>query len=332
MSLISGKFPQVRMRRLRSNPKIQTLIRETSLDVRDFILPLFIHFAEGIKKPITSMPSHFQIGAHHLVDEIKKIEDLGILGVILFGIPQQKDPEGKAALSSQGVIQNAIAIIKRIAPNLLVISDLCFCEYTDHGHCGVISNCTGQFDVDNDLTLTLLTEQAISHAKAGADIIAPSGMMDGMVQAIRQGLDAVGYQHLPILSYAVKYCSALYAPFREAAESSPQLGNRKTYQMDPANANEALKEAALDLEEGADMLIVKPAHAYLDVIFRVKQQFPHVPLGAYHVSGEYAMIKAAAREGWLCEKTVALEIVTGIKRAGADFIITYFAKELASWL
>lgn len=332
MSLNIGKFPQVRMRRLRSHPSIQALIRETDLQVKDLVLPLFIRDGSGHKTPIKSMPGHFQISTDFLADEIQEIEELGIPAVILFGIPAQKDPEGKCSLHSQGVIQNAIGVIKDLAPDLLVISDLCFCEYTDHGHCGVISERTGQLDVDNDLTLNMLIQQAVSHAEAGADIIAPSGMMDGMVQAIRSGLDDAGYEYLPILSYAVKYCSSLYGPFREAAEGAPTFGNRKTYQMDPANAKEALREASLDLQEGADMLMVKPAHAYLDVIYQVKQQFPHVPLGAYHVSGEYAMIKAAAQQGWIDEKNVALEVLTSIKRAGADFIITYYAKDVAYWL
>ncbi|MBA2654346.1 MAG: porphobilinogen synthase [Gammaproteobacteria bacterium] len=329
---MSANFPQSRMRRLRSHPRIQDLIRETELQVNDLIFPLFIHHGEGIKNPISSMPGIFQISNDYLAAEIAEIESLGIPGVILFGIPEEKDPEGLCSLDSQGLIQTAIRTIKNVAPQLLVISDLCLCEYTDHGHCGVVSDRTGPLDVDNDLTLDILVKQAISHAEAGADIIAPSGMIDGMVQAIRKALDQAGYEYLPILSYAIKYCSSLYGPFREAAQGAPQFGNRRTYQMDPANGREALREASLDLHEGADMLMVKPAHAYLDVIWQVKQKFPEVPLGAYHVSGEYAMIKAAAQNKWLDEKKVALEILTGIKRAGADFIITYFAKEMAYWL
>lgn len=327
-----GNFPQIRMRRLRSHPKIQDLIRETQLQVTDLIQPLFIHHGENVKNHIASMPGQFQLSLDHLPDAIREIEALGIPGIILFGIPELKDSEGKCAIDPQGIIQNAIRKIKAIAPDLLVISDLCFCEYTDHGHCGVISDKTGQPDVDNDLTLKILVQQAISHAQAGADVIAPSGMIDGMVQVIRQGLDNHGFEHIPILSYAVKYCSALYGPFREAAQGAPQFGNRRSYQMDPANAQEALREAALDVQEGADMLMVKPAHAYLDVISQVKQKFPHVPLAAYHVSGEFAMIKAAAQNGWIDEKRVALEILTAIKRAGADFIITYYAREVADWL
>ncbi len=330
--MVSGHFPQVRMRRLRSHPKIRDLIRETQLQVNDLILPLFIYHGEGNKRPIVSMPGHFQMSVDYLAEEIREIESLGIPGVLLFGIPKEKDSEGSGSFDPQGIIQNAIGTIKDISPNLLVISDLCFCEYTDHGHCGVISERAGQMDVDNDYTLKLLARQAVSHAKAGVDVIAPSGMIDGMVQAIRQGLDGAGYEHLPILSYAIKYCSSLYGPFREAAEGAPKFGNRQSYQMDFANAKEALREASLDLQEGADMLMVKPAHTYLDVILRVKKLFPHIPLGAYHVSGEYAMIKAAAAQGWLDEKQVALEVLTGIKRAGADFIISYYAKEIAYWL
>lgn len=331
MPAITAAFPKTRMRRLRSHPRVQDLIRETKLQVSDLVQPLFIRHGENLKKPIASMPGQYQLTIDHLADAVKEIEALGVPGIILFGIPETKDPEGLCSMNSQGVIQNAISVIKNVTPDLLVISDLCLCEYTDHGHCGVVSERTGQVDVDNDLTLELLANQAISHAEAGADIIAPSGMIDGMVQAIRSGLDRTGYEYLPILSYAVKYCSSLYGPFREAAEGAPRFGNRRTYQMDLANAQEAIRESSLDLQEGADMLMVKPAHAYLDVIHRVKQAFPQVPLGAYHVSGEFAMIKAAAAEGWIDEKRVALEVLTGIRRAGADFIISYYAKEVASW-
>jgi porphobilinogen synthase len=313
MSLASGIFPNVRMRRLRGKPKLQNLIRETHLDIKDVILPLFIRHGDGVKKPIDSMPGQFQISIDQLSDEIKEIERLGIPGVLLFGIPAEKDAIGKCALESDGIIQTAIKTIKTIAPELLVITDLCFCEYTDHGHCGVISEKTGKPDLDNDQTLKYLGQQAVSHAKAGADIIAPSGMLDGMVQAIRQELNVAGFEHLPILSYAVKYCSALYGPFRDAAEGAPKFGNRQTYQMDIGNAKEALQECALDLQEGADMLMVKPGHTYLDIISQVKQNFPHVPLGAYHVSGEFAMIKAAAEKNWINEKEVAMEILTSIK-------------------
>lgn len=329
---MQANFPKSRLRRLRMNSTIQKLIRETELRVHDVILPLFIRYGENIKIPISSMPGHYQLSLDNLVDEVREIEDLGIPGVILFGIPESKDSQGLSALNSQGIIQTAIGTIKDIAPDLLVISDLCFCEYTDHGHCGVVSDRTGQLDVDNDASLELLAQQAVSHAEAGADIIAPSGMLDGMVQAIRTELDNNGFEYIPILSYAVKYCSSLYGPFREAAEGAPKFGNRASYQMDPANVHEALREAALDLQEGADMLMVKPAHAYLDVIARVKQHFQQIPLAAYHVSGEFAMIKAAAQQGWIDERKVAIEVLTAIKRAGADFIITYYAKELSYWL
>lgn len=332
MSLSNGIFPQVRMRRLRANPKLQELIRQTELNLNDVILPLFVRYGKEVKNPISSMPGHYQLSIDKLTDEIKEIEKLGIPGVLLFGIPEKKDQQGKIALDPNGIIQTAVKTIKDISPNLLVITDVCFCEYTEHGHCGVISEKSGKWDVDNDQTLENLAAQAVSHAQAGADIVAPSCMMDGMVRAIRNGLNAAGFEHLPILSYAVKYCSALYGPFREAAEGAPKFGNRQTYQMDFANTKEALRECALDIEEGADMLMIKPGHAYLDIIYQVKQQFPHIPLSAYHVSGEYAMIKAAAEKNWINERAVATEILTSIKRAGADFIFTYFAKDLARWL
>lgn len=326
-------FPTTRLRRLRYHPKLRDLIRETTLDVNDLILPLFIHHGEDVCHPIASMPGHYQLSVDQLPEEIEEILALGIPGVILFGIPEYKDSLGSESYSDEGIIQTAISRIKDLAPELLVISDVCFCEYTDHGHCGVISEKTGQPDVDNDATLALLAQQAVSHANAGADVIAPSGMQDGMVAAIRAALDAEGFEAIPILSYAVKYCSALYGPFRQASgDSAPRFGDRRSYQMDPANGFEALREVALDLQEGADMLMVKPAATYLDVIYRVKQAHPNVPLGAYHVSGEYAMVKAAAEKGWLDEERAALEVLTAIKRAGADFIITYFAKDVARWL
>jgi porphobilinogen synthase len=273
------------------------------------------------------MPGHFQLSLDYLPAEIEEIKQLNIPAVILFGLPSKKDPMGSSALDDNGIIQQAIKLIKKIAPELLVITDLCFCEYTDHGHCGVI-NLDNQ-TVDNDKTLELLGKQAVSHARAGADIIAPSGMMDGMVKTIRAALDENHFQDIPILSYAVKYASAFYGPFRVAAEGAPQFGDRKTYQMNPANANEALREAALDVAEGADMLMVKPAQNYLDMIYRVKQSFPSLPMCAYQVSGEFAMIKAAGEKNWIDEKAVMMESLLAIKRAGADFIITYFAKEFA---
>lgn len=326
-------FPTTRLRRLRHHPKLRDVIRETTLTVNDMILPLFIHHGDDVKNPISSMPGHYQLSVDNLEAEIEEILKLGIPGVLLFGIPAHKDSVGSDSYSDAGVIQTAIGAIKDLAPDLLVISDVCFCEYTDHGHCGVINEKTGRADVDNDATLELLAQQAISHANAGADIIAPSGMIDGMVGAIRTALDGEGFEAIPILSYAVKYCSALYGPFRQASgDSAPRFGDRKTYQMDPANGNEALREAELDLIEGADMLMVKPASLYLDIIHRVKQAHPGVPLGAYHVSGEFAMIKAAAENGWIDEKRATLETLTAIKRAGADFIINYFAKDVATWL
>lgn len=321
-----------RMRRLRGSPQLRELVKETRLCPQDFVLPLFIHHGQGVSRPIGSLPGHSQISVDQLKPELKEIQALGIPAVILFGIPEQKDAHGSDSYSPNGVIQTAVRAIKDQAPELLVITDVCFCEYTDHGHCGVIHEQQHGWDVHNDATLELLVKQTLSHAEAGADVLAPSGMMDGMVSVMRQALDSNGYSQLPILSYAVKYCSALYGAFREAAECTPQFGNRSSYQMDPANSNEALREAELDVEEGADMLMVKPASNYLDVIYRIKTQFPELPLGGYHVSGEYAMLKAAGERGWLDEKAAALEILTGIKRAGADFMITYYAKEASRWL
>lgn len=306
-------------------------MRETELNIKDLVCPLFIKGRKGGKAAIPSMPGYYQVPLDLLQEEIKEIEGLGITTIILFGVPPNKDPFGSDSYSDCGIIQEAIGIIKRMNSSLLVISDICFCEYTDHGHCGILTEKTGRVDVDNDETLAYLVKQAVSHAKAGADVIAPSGMIDGMVRAIRQGLDDHGFEHLPILSYSVKYNSALYGPFRAAAEAAPSFGDRSTHMMDVANANEALREVKLDVDEGADMLMVKPAHTYLDIICRVKQAHPNIPLGAYHVSGEYSMIKAAAANGWIDEKRVALEVLQSIRRAGADFIITYFAKDFARW-
>ncbi len=320
--------PAVRLRRLRTHPRLRDLICEHRLHVNDFVLPLFIKEGNNIQLPISSMPGHYQLSVDRLAQEIDQIVALGIPAVILFGIPGYKDASGSEALQHDSIIAKATRAIKKRAPELLVITDLCFCEYTDHGHCGVIEN----KDVDNDKTLALLTQQALVHANAGADVIAPSGMMDGMIAALRHGLDQAGFSHLPILSYAVKYASSFYGPFREAAEGAPQFGDRKTYQMNPANAQMGLREAELDVQQGADMLMVKPAQAYLDVICRVKQTFPQIPLSAYQVSGEFAMIKAAAAKGWIDEQAVMLESLLAIKRAGADFIITYFAKEAARTL
>ncbi len=327
-----SQFPNLRMRRRRYDERVRQLVRETRLSVSDFVLPLFIKHGEGVRCPIASMPGHCQWSLDQLPQEIDAITARGIDKVLLFGIPEHKDERGSHSLSDTGIIQQAIRTIKEVAPQLLIISDVCFCEYTSHGHCGVLNNTDGTGDVDNDATIELLGQQAVSLAKAGTNIIAPSANMDGMVQAIRNALDDASFENTPIMSYAVKYASAFYGPFRDAAEGAPQFGCRKTYQMDVANGNEALLEATLDVKEGADMFIVKPAHTYLDIIHQVKQHFPSMPLGAYHVSGEYAMIKAAAEKGWLDEKTAMLEALTAIKRAGADFIITYAAKEVAESL
>jgi porphobilinogen synthase len=322
----------MKLRRLREHSKLRDLIRETTLSVNDVVLPLFIKEGLDQKSPISAMPGHFQLSLNDLRAEIEEVLSLGIPAVLLFGIPQEKDATGISACHDDGIVQKAIKEIKKIAAELLVITDLCFCEYTDHGHCGPLKKMGDKWIVDNDETLALLAKQAQSHAKAGADVIAPSGMIDGMVAAIRHGLDDANYQHIPILSYSAKYCSSLYAPFREAAESAPGFGDRRGYQMDVANAAEALREAVLDVVEGADMLMVKPAGTYLDIIYRVKQAHPHIPLAAYQVSGEFSMIKAAAMNGWLDERKVALESLVAIKRAGADFILTYFAKDLARWV
>jgi porphobilinogen synthase len=308
------------------------MVRETELNPKDFILPLFVRHGENQRVPIGSMPGHAQLTVDLLPDEVAEIESLGIPAVILFGIPEQKDSVGSDAYDDSGIVQQAIRAIKQSGSKLLVITDVCFCEFTDHGHCGIVNERHGTVDVDNDATLDILAKEALSHAQAGADVVAPSGMMDGMIAAIRGGLDGAGFENIPLLSYAAKYSSAFYGPFREAAESTPQFGDRRTYQMDPANAAEALREVALDLAEGADMLMVKPALSYLDIVRRVKDAHPEVPLAAYNVSGEYAMVKAAAAAGWVDEQRIALEILTSIKRAGADMILTYFAKDASRWL
>jgi len=288
---------------------------------------MFVCPGSNVRQEVNSMPGVFQQSADKIVEDCRDVESLGISGVILFGLPETKDPRGASSLQKAGVVQRAIEAIRKAKLNLVVSTDVCLCEYTDHGHCGVIEN----GEVANDATLEILAEQSLSHARAGADIVAPSDMMDGRVAAIRKKLDANNFQDLPILSYAAKYCSGFYGPFREAADSAPQFGDRRSYQMDPANAREALKEVALDLEEGADMIMVKPALPYLDIITRVRQEFS-VPVAAYNVSGEYSMVKAAAQNGWLDEKRAALEILTGIQRAGADIILTYHAKDAARWL
>jgi porphobilinogen synthase len=314
------------------HPRLRDLVRETSLSPHDFIVPLFVRPGKQQRVPIVSMPGQFQLSVDQLAAEIREIESLGIPGVILFGIPEHKDAQGSDAWSDTGIVQQALAAIRETGTSLLISADVCLCEFTDHGHCGVINQSTGRTDVDNDATLELLAKEAISFARAGADLIAPSGMMDGMIQSLRKALDGAGFSHLPIMSYAAKYASGFYGPFREAAESTPQFGDRRTYQMDPANGKEALREVALDVAEGADLLMVKPALSYLDVISRVKQAHPEVPLAAYNVSGEYAMVKAAAAQGWIDEQRVTLEILTSIKRAGADMILTYHAREACQWL
>lgn len=319
--------PHPRLRRLRSSPQIRNLVRETHLSRDDFVLPLFAIAGKNIQNPISSMPGHFQLSVEHLAEKAKQAWDRGIQAIILFGIPAQKDAEGSDATSNEGIIAQALHAIKDKTPDLYVITDVCFCEYTDHGHCGPIKN----GDVDNDATLELLARQALVHARHGADMVAPSGMMDGMVGAIREALDEEGFSHIPIMSYAAKYASGFYGPFREAAQSSPKFGNRSTYQMDPANADEAMREVALDIDEGADIVMVKPAMSYLDIIYRVKNEF-RLPTAAYQVSGEFAMIKAAAERGWIDHDRIVRETLTSIKRAGADVIISYFAMEIADKL
>jgi porphobilinogen synthase len=326
-------FPTTRLRRLRYHPAVRQLVRETRLVPANLVLPLFVRPGRGVQQEISAMPGNSQLSPDLLAAEARQAAELGLGGVILFGIPAQKDALGSDATSESGIITQGIRAAKEAAPNLLVITDLCFCEYTDHGHCGPLTEATGRIDVDNDATLDLLAQQAVVHARAGADVIAPSGMMDGMVGAIRRGLDAAGFAHVPILSYAAKYASAFYGPFREAAESTPQFGDRRSYQMDPAaGPGQALREIELDLAEGADMIMVKPALAYLDIIRQTRDHFPGVPLAAYNVSGEFSMVKAAAQRGWIDEKAVALEILTAIRRAGATTILTYWAKDAARWL
>jgi len=320
-------FPTHRPRRLRRSEALRGLIRETRLSTSGLIYPMFVCPGNKVRQEVSSMPGIHQQSADQIVEECREVESLGIPAVILFGLPETKDPRGASSLDAHGVVQRAIEGIRKAKLQLLVLTDVCLCEYTDHGHCGVIES----GEVANDPTLEILAQQALSHARAGADIVAPSDMMDGRVGAIRELLDKNKFENVAILSYAAKYCSGFYGPFREAAQSAPQFGDRRSYQMDPANAREALKEVRLDLEEGADMVMVKPALPYLDVIWRVREAFD-VPVGAYNVSGEYAMVKAAARNGWLDEKRVVLEILTGIQRAGADHILTYHAKDAARWL
>ena len=320
-------FPLHRPRRLRRTEKLRGLVRETRLTTTGFIYPMFVCPGSNVRREVGSMPGIFQQSADQIVEECREVESLGIPGVILFGLPETKDPKGKSSLASDGVVQRAIEGIKKAKLDLLVITDVCLCEYTDHGHCGVLDGS----EIANDPTLEILSEQALSHARAGADMVAPSDMMDGRVGAIRKKLDGHKFENVPIMAYAAKYCSGFYGPFREAAQSAPQFGDRRSYQMDPANAREALKEVALDLDEGADIIMVKPAMAYLDVVAAAAEISP-VPVAAYQVSGEYAMIRDAAANGWVDERAAALESLTGIRRAGADIVLTYWAAEAAAWL
>lgn len=320
-------FPQYRPRRLRRSENLRRMVRETRLSPDMFIYPLFVRAGRGIRQAVPSMPGIFQFSLDTVVEEAREAGDLGIPAVILFGLPQHKDERGSEAYASHGVVQEAVRAIKDCCPDLVVITDVCLCEYTSHGHCGVLRG----HEVDNDATLEILARIAVSHAQAGADMVAPSDMMDGRIGAIRQRLDEGGFPHTAIMAYSAKYCSAFYGPFREAAESAPQFGDRRSYQMDPPNAREALREIQLDLHEGADIIMVKPALAYLDIIRRVRDEFDW-PVAAYNVSGEYAMIKAAAANGWLDEQRVMMEVLTAIHRAGADLIITYFAKDAARLL
>lgn len=333
------RFPITRLRRLRSSAALRSMVRETELNARDFIYPMFIKPGTGPVSEIRSMPGVYQWTVDALRAEIEEIARLDIPSVVLFGIPSEKDPIGKENFDPQGIVQQAIRAIKKSVPEMIVITDVCMCEYTDHGHCGLIN--TGsplpnqnlpEGYVMNDPTLEILGKVAVSHAEAGADIVAPSGMMDGMVAAIRSALDEAQFDNIPILSYSVKYASSFYGPFRDAAESPPRFGDRKSHQMDPANVREAVREAGVDIAEGADMLMVKPALPYLDVIYRVRETYPELPLAAYNVSGEYAMLKAAAMNGWIDERSAVLEALTSIKRAGADLILTYHAKDAARWL
>jgi porphobilinogen synthase len=336
----AATYPTARPRRLRINPQMRAMVRETELDPGDFIYPLFVTHGRGVRAPIASMPGIANLSVDQLAGEVGELQQLGVPAVLLFGIPAEKDPVGLENFAPDGIVQQAIHAIKDAQPEMLVFTDVCLCEYTDHGHCGLL-NVGGANRPDprlpegyvlNDATLEILARVAVSHAEAGADIVAPSGMIDGMVAAIRAGLDESGFAQKAILSYSTKYASAFYGPFRDAAQGAPKFGDRRSHQMDPGNVREALRETALDVAEGADMLMVKPALAYLDVIRAVRAQFPELPLAAYNVSGEYAMVKAASANGWIDEERATLEVLTGIKRAGADVIITYHAKEAARWL
>jgi porphobilinogen synthase len=318
-----------RPRRLRRTPSLRDLVRETRLAPDDLVFPFFVVPGEGVRNAIPSMPGIAQVSVDALAAEARELGSLGIKAVLLFGIPSAKDALGLESFAEDGVVQQAIRVLKDASPELVVLTDVCLCEYTDHGHCGLLD---AEGEVLNDETLEILGRIAVSHGEPGADVVAPSGMIDGMVGAIRSALDDAGLERVAILSYAVKYASALYGPFRDAAEGAPQFGDRRSHQMDPANAREALREAALDVEQGADALMVKPATGYLDVVAHVHERFPELPLAAYNVSGEYAMVKAAAANGWLDERAVVLELLTGIRRAGADFVVTYHAKDAARWV
>ncbi len=320
-------FPAYRPRRLRKNENFRRMIRETKLSVDNFVYPLFATFGKDVKKPISSMPGNFQMSVDHLVIEVQKAKDLGIPAVLLFGIPEKKDEVASGAFMKDGIVQQAVRRIKDKVPDVIVITDVCLCEYTSHGHCGMVE----KGEVDNDASLEVIAETAVSHAKSGADMVAPSAMMDGQVGAIREALDEAGFENLPIMAYSAKYASCFYGPFREAAESAPQFGDRKAYQMDPANGDEAIREISLDVEEGADIIMVKPALPYLDIIRRAREEFD-LPIAAYNVSGEFSMIKAAAKLGWMDGEKAMMEALTSIKRAGADIIITYFATEAAKIL
>lgn len=320
-------FPEVRMRRLRRSETLRRMVRENRVTLDDLIYPLFVIPGKNKVEEVASMPGVFRFTVDRLVSEVEEVYSLGIPAVILFGIPEHKDEAASGAYDEHGIVQEAIRAIKKEVPDIVVITDVCLCEYTSHGHCGVIKD----GEIHNDITLELLAQTAVSHAEAGADMVAPSDMMDGRVAAIRSALDSEGYEHIPIMSYAAKYASAFYGPFREAAESAPQFGDRRSYQMDPPNVREALREIELDIEEGADIVMVKPGLAYMDVVRAARENFDH-PIAVYNVSGEYAMVKAASQKGWIDEKRIVYEILTGFKRAGADLILTYHAKDVARWM
>jgi porphobilinogen synthase len=325
--VVGATFPVTRLRRLRRTPALRSLVRETSVELGDLVYPLFVCPGEGIERPLEGLPGIAQRSVDKLCDEAEEAAELGVSAVLLFGIPEQKDEVGSEAYADDGIVQRTLRALRERIPELVLITDLCLCEYTSHGHCGLVRD----GEVLNDLTIELLGQAAVSHAEAGADAVAPSDMMDGRVGAIRGALDAEGFENLPVVAYSAKFASAFYGPFREVAESAPSFGDRQSYQMDPANGREALRECALDVDEGADVIMIKPALPYLDVIAAARRRFDH-PVAAYSVSGEYAMIKAAAASGWLDERRAALETLTAIKRAGADFIFTYWAREAAAWL